>query len=156
MRSISESTRTLRHFSLGAKADISSRSRDGRARSLNRRNCFALFYFQADVATNRKEVNLKTSRNKTPNSLRRSDHHPNRQEAERDQIPRTIVGKKVSQDEKNQRANNRPFDTADASNDYNEYDVRRPIGDTETCRRRYTQFLKDHERPDQSAYERRN
>jgi hypothetical protein len=108
------------------------------------------------VTTNRKEVKLKTSRNKTPNSLRRTDHHPNRQEAERDQIPRTIVGKKVSQDEKNQRANNRPFDTAYASNDYNEYDVRRPIGDTETCRRRYTQFLKDHERPDQSAYERRN
>src|SRR6516225_12242019 len=66
-----------------------------------------------------------------PDSLRRFEHHTDRDDAEDDQIRAGEIGEEFAQYEKDDGAEDRPLDSADATDDGDEDHVHRPIVDAE-------------------------
>src|SRR6266568_1424373 len=134
-----------------------SRSRTARRRStssssLGRRSAVVLH----DATRQREELQADAVGDQSPNSPGCDQHHGDGNSAQYEQIEAAKVGEHLTKQEKQQRADDRTLDPADAADYRDEDDERRPVIDAESGVRRYPQLLQEYQRADRGGPKRRH
>ena len=86
-----------------------------------------------------------------PDSRWRLEHDDDGNRAHQDQIVGAIVGQELAQDDKDQHADKRALERADAADHHHEDDHHRPVVDAESGFRRYAQLLQKDQPADQTG-----
>ena len=68
---------------------------------------------------------------KAPEATRGEQHHRDGNQAERQQIPRTVIGQRGLQGKEHDDTEDRAFDPANTADNNDEDDIGRPVGDAE-------------------------
>jgi hypothetical protein len=81
----------------------------------------------AHDASDRKESPTETRGEFAVDAARKTNHHHDREEPERDQIPRTVIREDLPQRKVQKRTDDRAFDRSDAADDHREEQQRNPV-----------------------------